>query len=558
MANLNIIRARTKLNEMFHNKIDMSDFPLNQDSHFETRAIAATVLMMRAGIDATEASKHITDGYHDMGIDAIYLDRSQRSLFLVQTKWRNSGDGTIKQSEMLTFIAGVKRILELDLDGANKHIQDKTNEITEGLTEMGYQIHLIFAHTGKETTSAFELRPATELCEEVNDEISTILYFSEICFSEIYEFLAMGQNSDGISLNDVILTNWGMVEAPYTGYYGTISASAIGEWYAHHGNSLFSKNIRFYKGDTDVNAGMKRTLLTEPENFFYYNNGIKLLCSSITRKAKLSTTTKTGLFHLDGVSLVNGAQTAGTIGITFAENPEQVSKANVLIQIIDLSSATPETYSLITKLSNTQNRIENKDFASLDPEQNRICADLAFSHYTYLYKSGDKLTNMDTQVTLDEAVIGLACLYDDITYSTLSKRNVGALTEDITKAPYKALFNPSTNSFSLLNSILINRQIEKALATRIETTAGRDRLVLIHGNRFLAHCILQKMKKNPLFEKSVLSQSDIVTNVDTLLQHYYPHSLTAINELYPDSYPANLFKNSSKCKAIFEKIPKVP
>ena len=28
----------------------------------------------------------------------------------------------------------------------------------------------------------------------------------------------------------------------------------------------------------------------------------------------------------------------------------------------------------------------------------------------------------------------------------------------------------------------------------------------------------------------------------------------AIEELYPESYPANVFKNVTKCKAIFEKI----
>ena len=67
------------------------------------------------------------------------------------------------------------------------------------------------------------------------------------------------------------------------------------------------------------------------------------------------------------MSLVNGAQTTGTVGACFVENPEQAGKAKIMIQIVDLSNIDPETATQITRLSNTQNRIENKDFASLDP-----------------------------------------------------------------------------------------------------------------------------------------------------------------------------------------------
>ena len=146
----------------------------------------------------------------------------------------------------------------------------------------------------------------------------------------------------------------------------------IGEWYKEFGNKLFAKNIRFYKGNTDVNEGMKKVLMNEPDKFYYYNNGIKLLCKSIKRKAKDSTTNTTGLFALEGVSLVNGAQTTGTIGSLYMEKPDQISKAMVMIQIIDLSNVDTETSTQITRLSNTQNRIENKEQLNEDFEQEVI------------------------------------------------------------------------------------------------------------------------------------------------------------------------------------------
>ena len=386
-----------------------------------------------------------------------------------------------------------------------------------------------------------------------NDDVSTILLFDEINFKDVYNFLANGQDQAGIDIDDVILSNWGKIETPFVSYYGTISATMIGEWYKEFGNKLFAKNIRFYKGNTDVNEGMKKVLMNEPDKFYYYNNGIKLLCKSIKRKAKDSTTNTTGLFALEGVSLVNGAQTTGTIGSLYMEKPDQISKAMVMIQIIDLSNVDTETSTQITRLSNTQNRIENKDFAALDPEQERIRMELMFSHYAYLYKSGDRITNLDKQISFDEAIIALACRYSDISYAVTAKGNVGTLSEDITKTPYKALMNPSTNSFVLLNSVLYMREVENYLQTKKEQAKNnRERLVCIHANRFILHFVL--LSTTHEFETAVIEKENIREEIKGTVDVLVEKTTQLIDEIFADSYPANIFKNISKCKTLKEKL----
>lgn len=548
-------RVQTRIQEMFQGKVDMTDFPNDTNRHFETRALAALALIMTSGLEVSQASAQITDGYHDMGLDTIYLDETQKKLFVVQSKWRENGAGSITQEEMTNFAQGVQRVLEEDLAGANDKIIAKSMDIDVALTQMGYQIHSIFIHTGNQKVTDYVLRPISQLMKKTNDEISTILLFDEFNFKDIYSFLANGQEQPGINIDDVILTNWGKVDVPFVSYYGTISAATVGEWYKNFGNALFAKNIRFYKGNTDVNEGMKKVLLQEPEKFYYYNNGIKLLCKSIKRKAKDSTTTATGLFTLEGVSLVNGAQTTGTIGSLFLDNPEQVSKAIVMIQIIDLSSVDTETATQITRLSNTQNRIENKDFAALDPEQERLRKDLAFSHYSYLYKSGDKITNLEKQISFDEAIVALACLNADISYTVIAKGNVGALSEDITKTPYKALMNRSTNSYVLLNSVLYMREVEHCLQDKKEqVNNNRERLVCIHANRFILHFILKDKGENEKFNMSVIDKDNIRNNVTSLIDMFVDQTTQFIDELFPESYPANIFKNLTKCKQLEEKF----
>lgn len=556
--NINMRRLQTRIEELFYSKIDMNDFPDESACHFETRALAAFALLMVSGLEINQACLQITDGYRDMGIDAIYLDEIQKKLFIVQSKWRREGVGAATQDEIANFAQGIKRILEEDLEGANSKILAKSMDIDTALTKMDYQIHAIFVHTGNQKADRYVLRPISTLIDETNDDISTILLFSEFNFKDVYMFLANGQEQDEIDIDDVILSNWGSISEPFTSYYGTISAATIGEWYKRHGNSLFAKNIRFYKGNTDVNEGMKKVLLSEPEKFFYYNNGIKVLCKSIHRKAKDSTTNATGLFALEGVSLVNGAQTTGTIGEIFLENPEQVAKAFVMIQIIDLSNVEPQIATQITRLSNTQNRIESKDFVALDAEQERLRVELMFAHYTYLYKSGDQITNMDKQVAFDEAIVALACLHPDISYAVLAKSNVGVLSEDIDKAPYKALINASTNSYAMLNAVLCMRVVENYLQTKKETAANsRERLVCIHGNRFILHFILRKMQENKQFMLAVMEKELIEQEVNSCIENLVLKTTQYMDSLFPESYPANIFKNATKCKRIEAEIGKM-
>ena len=555
-TNINMIRIETKLKELFKDHLDTSDFENGalDSKQFETRCLAALALMMKSGIDVPSSCIHITDGYHDMGIDAIYLDETQKQLFVVQSKWRESGQGSVTQEEMHVFVEGIKRIINFDTDGANSKIQAKKPDMELALTKIGYQIHALFIHTGNTRLNDYAFRPLNELLSSTNDDVDTLIVFNEILYQDVYTYLAQGQDTDDITLDDVILTNWGKIDSPYMAYYGTISAAAIGGWYREYGNRLFAKNIRFYKGNTDVNDGIKRVLLHEPENFIYYNNGIKLLCKAIHRKAKDSTTNVTGLFTLEGVSLVNGAQTAGSIGTVFIENPEQVSKAYVMVQIIDLSQASGEAATQITKLSNTQNRIENRDFASLDPTQEKIRQELSFSHFSYLYKGGDKITNPESQLTFDEAIVALACLHSDISYSTLAKRNVGALSEDITKAPYKVLINTSTNSYALVNSVMVVRYVDKELQSKKEELSGRERLVAIHGNRFIAYCVLQRLGNEEDFSRSVIPTDELHRRTKGIVDELISPVTASVNELFAESYPANIFKNATKCKAILDQM----
>ena len=552
-SNLKLIRIQTKLDELFDSKIDLSDIT-NTDERsnaFYSRSMAALAIVMSCGIDYDLAAQSITDGYHDMGIDAVYNDTSQKKLFLVQSKWRKDGIGGITQEEGNVFAEGVRRILNYDLSGCNAKLVAKKQSIDAAIRDMDYQIEIVYCHTGNQSISNYASRPINELLKQVNEDDSTeLLIFSEKKLQDIYDYLANGQSSDNIVLDDVLLSNWGTAEAPFRAYYGTLPASAVGEWYYQYGNRLFAKNIRYYKGSTEVNQGMKDVLKSAPDKFFYYNNGIKLLCKRITKKAAYSTSRDIGLFVLEGVSLVNGAQTTGAIGTVFTETPEALDSARVFVQMIELGDASEEQAIQITKLSNTQNRIDSKDFASLDPNQERLRMELSLGGIQYLYKSGAKIEEPDKQISLDEAIISQSCMLSDLSMVALTKRNVGALTENIEKAPYKLLFNNATNSFSLYNGVQVLRALDSCIGQNESGTTGRKRLVLIHGNRFLLYLILKRVKETEGFETKYMTYESIKNEVTPIFAELWESVFASMEANFPDAYPAHIFKNVGRLKEL--------
>lgn len=553
MSNLKMVRIQAKIDELFKELVDLSDVknPDEKVNKFYSRSLAALAIVMQCGVEYDIAAQSITDGYHDLGIDAVYNDTAQKKLILVQSKWRKDGLGSISQEEASTFAEGVARVINFDLTGCNAKLSAKQSEITDALRDMNYQIEIVYCHTGNQGMNEYASRALNSLLNQVNEDDSTeLLTFTEIKLQDIYEYLANGQINESIVLNDVLISNWGSVDAPFKAYYGTIQVSAVGEWYNQYGNQLFAKNIRYYKGSTEVNQGIKEVLKTQPEKFFYYNNGIKLLCKKITKKLPYSTGNNVGLFALEGVSLVNGAQTTGVIGAVCLENPELIESAKVFVQMIDLGDAENDQAVQITKLSNTQNRIDSKDFVALDPQQDRLRMELNLAGIQYLYKSGSKLDDPVHQISLDEAIVSQACTLDDLSIVALVKRNIGALTENIDRPPYKLLFNGATNSFAMYNGVQVLRSVDFYIKQNEPTETGRKRLVLIHGNRFLLHLLLQKVKIIDGYDTTYLDNAVIDEIVQTIFNELWNNIFSVMQAKYPEAYPAHIFKNVGRLKEL--------
>ena len=537
---------------------DINARPEDAENHFLTRALAAFSLCAVAKIEDREAANCVTDEPYDDGIDAFYYSSAKHVCYLVQSKWSNAGSGSIDVGSVLKFIQGIRHLLQGSFAALGPKMQKRQHELIDVLGDSSATFVLVIAYTGRAELSADVRKPLDELVEELNED-SDLVSLQTLRQQELHRVVE--QRAFGSSVDfDILLHEYGKVSAPFKAYYGHMDVADIAGW-AKYGDNLYTRNIRGFKGSTEVNEAILGTLRTLPERFIYFNNGITITCTGLARKPLGSGSRTSGVFECKGVSVVNGAQTVGSI-LSFlsanSSNPAAAAaNAKVMVRITSLENEPIDLSFDITRAVNTQNRIERRDFAALDPNQSRLKSEMLLSFQKdYVFRTGDASPTPENGCTLDEATVGLACSNPDISLALLAKREIGKLYEDIHSAPYTILFNGSTSAQVMWRAVHITRVVDNCLKDMQLSTEGKMRLIAIHFNRFILHLVFRNIGRldMPDDEWHKLDLDTINRATKDILQK----TTDTVVELYPTAYPGSLFKNATKSKSIAVKVNTPP
>lgn len=461
-TNIQINRIKSKLKKMFKNSINMENVKVlpgsdDYEKMWYSRAYAAYSTFLIGSENIEDAASSVTDGFGDNGIDAIFNDKNKKILYFVQTKFSNEASGSISEGDTLKFIKGVKRILNLDFSNFNDLIDAKATEIEEALSDFDYRLEIVVSISSNQKISSNSQEVIDDFLKDTNSDGSDeLVTFRLIQLNDVYSHMANQGVAPNIDLENVTLHNWGsptLSNDNYRVYYGWMSAVDIVNWREQHGDKIFENNIRNFKQNTDVNNGILQVLREEPQNFYLYNNGIKIIAERGEKLLKGASTNDYTTLKLVGASIINGAQTTGALYEAY--NAEDIDLTNVIVQvqIIILGDDVDNLGQKITKLSNTQNRIENKDFAAQDKEQKRLMKDLAIDGKKYVYRQGVELPDPSEGCDLDSATVALGCYLDDLAISTQLKRAYGSIFDNINKPPYKHIFNSGTSAYKLWNCV---------------------------------------------------------------------------------------------------------
>ncbi len=551
MSKLHVNHLKAKLTEKYASKIDILDARSDEEKEnfFLTRAYAAYTLQVLAQLDESSAASTITDGFDDNGIDALYFDRRNKELWILQSKWIKNGTGEPETGEILKFKNGVLDLIDLKLERFNTKIQAKETEIIDALDDPLVKIKIVLTYTGQDTFSDHNRRVIDDLLGELNDP-SELAIFNRFSLKQAHKSLVGIIDGQPIKA-DIALSNWGKVEQPYNAIYGTINGNDLAQLWSENRARLFSDNIRDFIGFSDVNEDIRETALNEPENFYFYNNGITALCQTLNKKPLGGGDRAVGIFVAEDLKIVNGAQTVGSIGNAYEINPEQVNKLNVFIKIISLENCPPEFGLNVTKKTNTQNKIDKKDFVSLDPEQDRLKTELALEGITYHLKRSDENIKLDEQnCYVEEVITAIACSQDDVTFSVQAKREVGKLWEDINKKPYIDIINNSVTATQAWRSVKIMREVSKILKTKEKTGSGRVKSCFIHSNRFVLNVVFKQIGQQALLDPNFDFNSYFTSTLPTIIDSIAEHTKDKVEELFSSSLIHQVFRNFTKCKKL--------
>ena len=467
------------------NFLDLKSTGDELESNKLSRGLAAYSVAYVAGADSATAGASITDGYNDNGVDAVFFDKSEKTLYFVQSKWNTSHTGSVDLGDTLKFLKGCKDLLSSRFDEFNEKIKLRSKEIDEAINQTS-KVIIVVVYSGSGSFSTESSKAIDSFIDDV-DETRELISAQIINQTQLYSMLLQGAAGASIS-SPITLFDWGDIKEPVKAYYGQIAASDLAELHAKYGHRLFSKNIRMFLGDsTQVNNGIQNTIAGNPELFWFLNNGITALVSTIKRRATGGATRAAGTFDCEGLTIVNGAQTIGSLGAAAQKDASALQSARVLFRVVSLEGAPDGFASLVTRTNNTQNRIDARNFVALDQQQERLRAEFAIDQIDYEYRQGEIENSGPSRLGLLEATIALACTQKEVDLAVQAKREIGKLWEDISRAPYKLLFNSGRTSEDIWNRVLAFRRIDKQILFEEMTRNGKSSNIVTHGNRFIVH-----------------------------------------------------------------------
>ncbi|MYR91278.1 hypothetical protein GTY41_41810 [Streptomyces sp. SID685] len=517
-----------------------------------TRGLAALAVQVLTGFDVEKATSCVIDGFQDNGIDAIAVDETQSRIIIVQSKWHAEGRKSMDQSEALKLVNGAKDLFSQKFHLFNDRARNLQRAVEDALINPEVRITIAVATTGPAVLPADVQRPLQDLLAEVNgaDDLDDLVDLKILGLSDLHGFLTDRTTTKKLDL-DLHLSEWGSVQTPYQAYYGLVPAGEVAAWYDKHGERLFDGNIRHALGRTAVNESLVATLRREPQHFWYFNNGITVLAESINRAVRDSHSRTTGLFRLSGATVVNGAQTAASIHAVMQEDETLLEEAEIWIRVIGLDGCPDGFASSVTRATNTQNGVDARDFIALDPNQDRIRAQLRLQFdKTYGVKRSADPVRGESGCDVEEAAISLACAHSDPAFAVDAKRQVSVLWASTDDLVYRELFPQDLNIARMWNSVLALRLVDAELARlRNMFEDSRTAGVLVHGNRLIAHLVLSQLGPCALNDPDAESKG-MLGSVAQLTQELSASLGETVDDRYPGAFLAPLFKNHSKCREL--------
>jgi len=348
-----------------------------------------------------EAEKALGGESGDKGIDAIYIDHSNKVAYLIQGKFRQSAaEQNEKRNDI--FDLADKALIVWAEDSEQRKFYSKLAPRSRRLFQelvryvrSGYALRLYYVTTGR--CSSLIRDEAVQRAGRIQHDVELTVYdWPDVCrmFNDYLEGVApaIPSLSLRIASNGRVRSEGSIYRFdPQTNtesWVFSMPAKDAGDMFTKAGPRLFARNIRGYLGDTQINKAIAETLVNEPHNFWYYNNGITIVCDS----AKQEKQRGQDVLRVERPQVINGQQTVRTLNQT----QTQMESASVLVKVIRVAreGRSEDNYDdlvkRIVRATNWQNSIKASDLVSNDRVQVFLEREFRKAEYLYIRKRQTK------------------------------------------------------------------------------------------------------------------------------------------------------------------------
>ncbi|MGA2093494.1 MAG: AIPR family protein [Sedimentisphaerales bacterium] len=343
------------------------------------------------------------DGTGDGGIDIAYLQRGD------DTEENSNGGDTwyLVQSKYGSAFVGTKTLLEeaqkvIDtLDGKRNNLSSLASGVVERLQTFRAQASekdkFVLVYATQRPLSEDEKRTIEDIRAMGKHRLGLMFETDAVSLETIYHRTL--EEVSHVKKTRVSITAH-LVPSGEEMLVGSVGLVQLFEFLKKYKSStgdldmLYEKNVRKFLGNRrKVNKGIENTLLTKPERFGLYNNGITIVVEGFQ---KLPNNIE---YELIEPFVVNGCQTTRTIWEVLYKKLEAggtgqntelemwkraLGKGIVVIKIVKVGIGGEELLTETTRYTNSQNAVSEKDFLALESDFQKWSKNMASKYNIFL------------------------------------------------------------------------------------------------------------------------------------------------------------------------------
>jgi hypothetical protein len=391
----------------------------------------------------------------DNGPDAFYVDEDGRRAIIVVAKYRVGGDAPLGRPFARELEAAYGRITA----SKTRTVRGKLGSVARQLNDLrredpDYPVEVWGVGFG-------DIRAAAEAeLDRIHDDETDNVVFKIFDAARILAAIHERESRDAPAMSEpVTLTlenhfRYSVDEQPEA-IVANLDALELAKLERKYGYRLFQANVRYLlRGKQKINEDIQNTLRQpeERDHFWYYNNGIAILCDRFDdpKTTRGKTTVK-----IHNLQIVNGCQTTATLARTIDALQDADPPVQILARIIaaddesDLSDSIP-------LYNNRQNAVLDRDLQSNDEVQNRLHSEFRKLTPPWFYERkrgewearGSKSRYGPRRIQNDVAAQAYYAFTHDPGVARARKRYLFARKRD--NGLYEEIFNLDTSPESLL------------------------------------------------------------------------------------------------------------